>query len=525
MKSISCISLPPKGGRPWETPPEPIGEHLIAETLEADVAVIGAGLSGLAAGARCTQMGMSVIIVERSHKSASRAELIAALDSPVMRSLGISIDKKQFARDWLAVSGSRVNEELLWLYINRSGEAFEWLLNLAGGGVEARIMAGCKIPGIGEYHGSHYILKKEDCTKYASPGGGMLICEILEKELINNAGRIIRSTRVEQLEKDEAGRVVAFIAKGEDGKYRRYRGTRAVILATGDIGGDAEMLEAFCPMGLKPEKNLYRPTGLNTGDGHKMAYWAGAAFDNPAWALSLRNSAFCEYSFFFLHVNRLGRRFMNEDTYTQAKAVRCLMQPGGDYAFTIMDSDWFAQLGERFEHIGEKREMPLSLSGYGDRWDSGCGLDREVERCIENGLGARADTLEELAERIGVPAEVLLKTVARYNEIVEIGDDVDFGKRKELLTGIVKPPFYALKWGPAMTGVFGGVLINTHMNALGSDMKPISGLYAVGSVSGGLYGVDYPPLMVGTGCGRALTWALAAADGIQADSNKGGAGQ
>jgi hypothetical protein len=48
---------------------------------------------------------------------------------------------------------------------------------------------------------------------------------------------------------------------------------------------------------------------------------------------------------FFLHVNQLGKRFMNEDTWMQAKSIRCLMQPGGDYAFSIMDSKYLDEVG------------------------------------------------------------------------------------------------------------------------------------------------------------------------------------
>lgn len=347
----------------------------------------------------------------------------------------------------------------------------------------------------------------------------MLVCEILEKELINHSGRLFRSTCAEQLEKDDTGRVVAFIAKGEDGLYRRYKGSKAVILASGDIGGNPEMLEAFCPIALKPSKNMYYPAGLNTGDGHKMAYWAGAAFDPPAWAPSLHNIAYCGYSFFFLHVNQRGKRFMNEDTWMQAKSIRCMMQPGGDYAFTIMDSKWLTEFGERYDLVGGQGVMPLSLSNFSDRWDPSCGLLQEIEESIDRGLGAKSDTLENLASMINVPADALLKTVARYNELVDIGDDVDFGKRSGLLTSIVKPPFYALKWGPALLNVFGGALTDTHLNVIGPDQKPIPGLFAVGNVSGGMYGVDYPLLLNGNSYGRALTWALAVADGIQAESS------
>jgi succinate dehydrogenase/fumarate reductase flavoprotein subunit len=132
MEKRSYSYLSPKRGWSWETPPAPIPEDQIAETITADVAIIGGGVSGLAAGARCTQRGMSVIIADRFREMVGRAGHVGVLDSKVMRRLGIVIDKKKFARDWMMISGSRVNEELLWTYINRSGEAFDWLMEQGG---------------------------------------------------------------------------------------------------------------------------------------------------------------------------------------------------------------------------------------------------------------------------------------------------------------------------------------------------------------------------------------------------------
>ena len=104
--------------------------------------------------------------------------------------------------------------------------------------------------------------------------------------------------------------------------------------------------------------------------------------------------------------------------------------------------------------------------------------------------------------------------MARYNENVAAGDDVDFGKRAELLTSIEKPPFYALKWGPALLDVFGGALTNAKLNVLGVDGSPIPGLYAVGNAAGGMYAVDYPLLLNGNSYGRALAYAMQVADSI-----------
>ena len=133
MKFYSKLS--PKRGYSWETPPQPIPESQIVETLEADVVVIGGGISGLAAAARCTFKGMSGIVIDKNDHLVALAGQVAAINTKAMAEKGIVIDKKQLAADWLKVSGSRVQEELLWIFINRSAEGFEWMLQLAEGGL------------------------------------------------------------------------------------------------------------------------------------------------------------------------------------------------------------------------------------------------------------------------------------------------------------------------------------------------------------------------------------------------------
>ena len=504
--------LAPKKKYSWETLPQPIPQEEIVETIEADVVIIGGGIAGLATGARATEKGLSVVVVEKYKGLVARGAHIASLDSKVMRENGVHIDKQQFARDWMRICGSRVNEDLLWLYINKSEAAFEWLLELGKGEVEAVLFGGnYKGPDFTEYAGTHFVVKKPGSTKYKY-NGAMLMCEILQDVIISGGNQIIRNTQAEQLEKKD-GRVVAFVAKGQDGKYRRFIGNKAVVLATGDIGGNPEMVEAFAPLGLKPKRNGYTPPGLNTGDGHKMAYWAGAVFETPSWALSLHLIAYSLYAFFFLHVNRQGNRFMNEDTWVQAKAVRCLMQPQGDWAFSVFDSKWFKEVGEKVHLAGGQFTEPLAAR-YNQPWNEDNGIDKTIERYVEKGTGFKADTIEELAEKMEVPVESLKATVDRYNELFRLGKDLDYGKRSELLTSIDKPPYYALKWGPALLNVHGGILIDPKMHVLDEDSKPVPGLFAVGNVSGGLYGVDYPLLLNGNSHGRALTWAREAVDTI-----------
>ncbi|NLV51300.1 MAG: FAD-binding protein [Clostridiales bacterium] len=498
-----------KDEHPWDTPPPPIPEEDIFETVDAEVVIVGGGISGIATAARCTQLGLKCILLEKYRGLVAHGAHIATIGSKVQRENGVMIDKKQFARDWMRICGSRVNEDLLWLYINRSAEAFEWLLECGGDQIEPVLFGGnYRGPDFTEYAGTHFLAKTEG-SKYKHTGA-LLICEIFEDVALTGGCRIFRNTRVEQLEKT-GDRVTAALAKCEDGKYRRYRASRGVVLATGDIGGDPEMLKAYSPLGSKLGKNGYYPPGLNTGDGHKMGLWAGGAFENEPWALSLHLIAYAFYCFFFLHINRLGNRFMNEDTWIQAKAIRCLMQPKGDWAYTIFDSKWYDECSKLAQYGGGQFVDSLGAV-YGRPWNENNDTRRAIENYIKNGMCFKCDTLEELAEKIEVPVENLLKTVARYNELYELGEDVDYGKRAILLTRIDKPPYYAIKWGPALLNVFGGLLIDTKMRVLNKDQQPVPGLLAVGNVSGGFYGVDYPLLLSGNSHGRAITWARAAAE-------------
>ena len=155
--------------------------------------------------------------------------------------------------------------------------------------------------------------------------------------------------------------------------------------------------------------------------------------------------------------------------------------------------------------------MPLSVVGDSFNREQ---MEATVARFLEQGTAFKADTLEELAEKMDVPVENLLATVKRYNQIVASGDDVDFGKRARLLTSVEKPPFYALKWGPMLLDVFGGAQVNGELNVIGADARPIPGLYAVGNAAGGMYAVDYPLLLNGNSYGRALAYAMQLADSL-----------
>ena len=351
--------------------------------------------------------------------------------------------------------------------------------------MEVELCSGYQGQDVKAYPGAH---------RFSCSRGTSSVCEYLQ----NPAMRVDRGMAARQLLKDESGRVTGFLAQDASGSWKRYLAKKAVILASGGIGGDRELLECFCPLGLKPSVNH----STATGDSQKLAFWAGAALEPPQWASELRNDSFFSFPLFFLHVNRLGKRFMNEDTRTHSKAVRCMMQPGGSYAWAVLDAGWPSDLETRL------RSYDPSITEADFR--------QALTDALRNGIAVQADSLEVLAQKMEVPAEALEAAVSRYNELADAGDDGDFGKRSEFLTKVEKAPFYALKWGPSLREVYGGIRTDVSLRVLTPEGAPIPGLYAAGSAASGVIGLDYPEVLGGADLGQALTWGYLAAEHIAA---------
>jgi fumarate reductase flavoprotein subunit len=120
----------------------------------------------------------------------------------------------------------------------------------------------------------------------------------------------------------------------------------------------------------------------------------------------------------------------------------------------------------------------------------------------------KADTLEELADCIDVPVEVLEETISKYNQGVQIGEDPEFG-RKSLThnygkpTPIEKAPFYAFESTVAMLATYAGIAVNATAQVINPFGEAIPGLFAAGEVTGGFHGAGY---MTGSSLGKAAVF-------------------
>jgi fumarate reductase flavoprotein subunit len=490
----------------WANPPAPVPDDEITRRLTADVVVIGAGIAGVTCALRAAEAGAEVTVLEKSGSWSGRGGNIGVANSSFMKAQGYKNNLEEVAREWIKRCGNRCDEKILWLYLKNGGRAMDWLIDIL---TKPEYGAKPALQGLAyrgetyiEIPGSHRFFDGPMARKGARPGGADAVYAMYCEALKCGVQFLFQTPAIQLVKKDS--RVIGAVAKDKkDCIYAMAR--RGVVLATGDIGGNDEMCEDLSPIANSCGAKIYGPKGGNNGDGHRMGLWAGGAFEDTPFPTILHTQAYHFANYCFLFIRPDGTRFMNEDNYVQGKSV-AIIRERLTYAWSIIDSAW-----------AEKIPQTLAYGG-GLFWGQDCVLGEDLfeeekeaqmlQRGIDRGVVVKADTPEELAEKMDVPVAVFMETFQRYQKMTTQGLDEDFGKRRELLIPLDQPPYYALKFGPALLAVVGGLRVDTEMRVLNENGVPVEGLYAIGNTAGGRYGVDYPILIAGNSHGTALTFGF-----------------
>jgi predicted oxidoreductase len=126
---------------------------------------------------------------------------------------------------------------------------------------------------------------------------------------------------------------------------------------------------------------------------------------------------------------------------------------------------------------------------------------------VEGAVDATANSIEDLAQQMGLPAGVVKAEIERYNELCAKGVDEDFGKVAERMYPVLDAPFYGCFFGTAaMLVVMGGLKTDTDMRVLNAEGAPIGGLFAAGNNGGGRFLVEYPVTVAGISLATALSF-------------------
>jgi succinate dehydrogenase/fumarate reductase flavoprotein subunit len=529
------------GGYSWEKAPEAITEF--AETLETEVLIIGAGMSGLATACSAAESGAKVTVVEKCPNFNGRGGGFGAINSRYMEAVGATFDKPDAYAHWVAQCGSRSTETLIAKFFRDSERASNWMLDKIDA-VGGAVMVGdffSKDTVWSEVPGYHMAFLMPDPNNPDAPPlfeyNPFLPATLCHADALKAGAEFIFNAPAVQLIK-EGEKVIGAVIQTDEGTYKRINASKGVVLATGDISGDVEMVEAYAPIALPYplERTQYTPTSVvsgwnsgdavNNGEGHKMGMWVGGQMIDTGPTM-MHPQAFTWFHAAFLFVNINGERFFCEDTWVQGKSNNMVRQPE-QRAFAIFDDNWLDDIAntvgfgggmfwDSFRPFGSPTTAAAEsfkaqmfdgdpMSGSPSWLEAGKEPNAATEPVTWTQPAWQADTIEELAELIHVPADTLKATVDRYNTMCDAGADTDFFKEATFLTPIKKAPFYATKVGPAILAIPAGLKCNEDFAALDADGKPIEGLYVTGNIAGSVIAVDYPINVAGNSHGRCITF-------------------
>jgi predicted oxidoreductase len=253
-----------------------------------------------------------------------------------------------------------------------------------------------------------------------------------------------------------------------------------VILATGGFQNNLAVVREHWGADEPPARLLKGAGHFATGDGYRLAGWAGADMvrmtDQVTFYTGVPNprdisgeTGFHAQNPAALWLNRKGRRFVDESAdYKQVKAAMSNLE---------QDSFWMF-----FDADGARK-----FSVRGRPW-----INRDTIRSefLDNaGITVKADSLEALARAMDIPPHNIQATVEIWNRMVDVGSDYQLNrfnntKKSRGIAPISTPPYYAVKVYPLTRKSMGGPAINTRGAVVNAAGKPIPGLYAAGELTG-----------------------------------------
>ncbi len=502
-----------KGDLSWLGEEPVIKEANIVETIETEVLIAGGGSGGLIAAATAAELGLQVLLIEIKRNFTPIRKEIGVVGSRIQKAEGVDIDIQELVRQQVMYESAYIDQKLPLIWARESGEMMDWYEKLV-------TAAGAKMMLQGGYQ---YKVESGAYTKFPTGHNstwpkGVDGVKVVTGHAKKHGAEFRMQTGLVKLEKKD-GRVTGAIVKDmKSGEFLRVNASKGVIVATGGYAKNKKMLKA-----LQPQTALMAgfiiSEGMTMGDGIKACLWAGAKMDDchtsilfdrcailPSETPATRKKVGHPTEFIgqpFLKVDLKGRRFINESTPYDFIIHRAYSLPGQCYC-VIFDSG-YREDTKRFELAGCSRMHPFNNGTPCSRPLE----DNEVllQSMVREGRIIKADTIKELAEGLGIPADTLEKTVARYNELYDKQCDDDFGKEPYRLSELRRPPYYGVRSCAFLLGTLDGIRIDENMNAIDGNGDAIPGLYVVGNDSGGYYATTYMNLATGGCAGRNMTFA------------------
>lgn len=465
--------------------------------MDCDVVVIGGGGAGLTAAAKLAKAsGNRVILLEKGPKCGGNTTLAhgfakSAKYSLLHRQAGLPDGREEFI-ERLAAASPELDAQLIRDAQYALCDMCDFLFSL--GGYEEYFEM-CRLehgPEAGEYiiEFPRRVGDNLHSTDHSMGPGWQTTFAVkkLERCAEEEGVIILRNTAAVRLNVDERGDICGVSAKAPGGDVEIK--TRASIVATGGFSRSRELMNRLRPSFYEKTEVHSFTVASNTGDGAALVGGAGGVMD---WK-NVRVPMFgpTHHPFHYgvvrlveqpeiVNVDMRGRRFRNEGRMS-AEVLGVMEAIPGHEAWAIMDSNTARIMGGRIVATAHDPEIRRGFETWREQLEEETTYDLAAKK---------ADTLTELAELIGVPAEAFLDEIEKYNRFCRTGEDTDFGKDSSCLVPIEKAPFYACYLSRFNETTMGGILNDTNLNAVRADNSPIEGLFVAGDCCRGLVTQDF----------------------------------
>lgn len=451
----------------------------MSQNLQTDIVVIGSGAVGLAAAVTTAEAGAKVMMFEKQRSMGGTSnffEGIFAVESELQLPKYINYSRDEAFKNIMTYSHWRANPRIVRNIVNESATTISWLI---ANGVEFSQVT--------------TTLPDDPRCYHPVKGKGAALVKVLGSKAKELGVDMRLGVAVTEIIKE--GNKVAGIIFEEDGEEVEVA-AKAVIIGTGGYANNKDWIKKYC--GLDLDVNIIALGNVDkTGDGIRMAWEIGAASDGlgvlELFALGPLGPGFDMMNSIEmvginpdLWVDSKGERFCDEsisfsDTFLGNANVK--FKEG--FTWRIFD-DSLVQL---YLQKGIKKNMGTDvLPGT-----KPVNFYKEMQAAIDSHSteAVMGNSVEELAENMGIDPSVLRATVDEYNSFCAKGHDDIFAKPQKFLNPLRGPKFYATKTRTAMLGTMGGIKINQDMAVLDKKDNPIQGLYAGGFDAAGMWGDSY----------------------------------
>ncbi len=440
-------------------------ESTVDWDAEYDVVVVGFGAAGATAATAAADEGAKVLLLEKAPEALAGGNSRVCMQwmayvAPEDHDSAVTY-MKALRGDFLTPT-----DEMIEMYISGLTDNLAWMTDVLHmdnpqnkGNVEFPMM-----PGAGSI---------QTVTGNGARGGDAYMYFKMKDAVAERAGSIDvwYSSPARHLIQDKETGIVHGVQAEADGRKVNIHARGGVVLCTGGFENNRQMMQ---DNGMKANLVSLGNALFNTGDGILMAQEAGARL----WHMA--NMVYADIDFRYpqgvqvfgsqrgiaakgvIMVGNDGTRFMNEAD----KSHHGKSHFHGDIVQTPFTSKVWAVMDQEIIDMGR-------IHGQ---------FSEDNSEEIESGWILKADTLAELAEMIGVPAENLQKTIDLNNEMVDRGEDILFGRDVKTMKKFSEGPFYAIEMVPAVVNTQGGPERNTEAQIIGLDGNPIPHLYEAGEM-------------------------------------------